>query len=78
MLDRAAPFGAGLPRWLAAIILAALLAGVWGIVFESGGSRIAMPHLFYLPIILAVLPFGMRGAAVTSLVATILCGPSCR
>jgi len=75
MLDRTARLGAGLPRWLAAIILAALLAGVWGIVFESGGSRIAMPHLFYIPIILSVIPFGIWGSTVTALVAMVLCGP---
>ena len=34
MLDRTARLGAGLPRWLAAIILAALLAGVWVIVLK--------------------------------------------
>ena len=75
MLDRAARFGAGLPRWLAAVILAALLALVWMIVYQSGGSQRAMPHLFYIPIILAVLPFGLWGSSVTALVAMVLCGP---
>jgi len=75
MLDRATRFGTGLPRWMAAIILATLLALVWAIVYQSGGSQVTMQHLFYIPIILSVLPFGMRGAAVTALVATILCGP---
>ena len=75
MLDRAARYGAGLPRWLAAIILAALLALVWLIVYQSGGTQRAEPHLFYLPIILAVLPFGLWGTSVTALVATVLCGP---
>jgi len=75
MLDRAARYGAGLPRWLAAIILVALLALVWLIVYKSGGTQRAMPHLFYIPIILAVLPFGLWGTSVTALVATVLCGP---
>ena len=75
MLDRTARLGAGLPRWLAAIILAALLAGAWVIVFESGGSQDAMPHLFYIPIILSVIPFGIWGSTGTALVATVLCGP---
>jgi len=75
MLDRAARFGAGLPRWLATVILAALLALVWMIVYQSGGSQRAMPHLFYIPIILAVLPFGLWGSSVTALVAMVLCGP---
>ena len=59
MLDRAARLGAGLPQWLAAVILAALLALVWVIVYKSGGSQDAMPHLFYIPIILSVIPFGI-------------------
>ena len=75
MLDRAARFGAGLPRWLATVILAALLALVWMIVYQSDGSQRAMPHLFYIPIILAVLPFGLWGSSVTALVAMVLCGP---
>ena len=33
MLDRAARFGAGLPQWLAAVILAALLALVWTVSY---------------------------------------------
>ena len=75
MLDRAARLGSRLPRWLAAIILAALLALVWLIVYQSGGSQRAMPHLFYIPIILAVLPFGLWGSSVTAFVAAVLCGP---
>ena len=75
MLDRAARVGAGLPRWLAAIILAALLALVWVIVYQSGGTQRAMPHLFYIPIILSVIPFGIWGSTATALVATVLCGP---
>lgn len=75
MLDRAARLGSRVPRWLAAIILAALLALVWLIVYQSGGSQRAMPHLFYIPIILAVLPFGLWGSSVTAFAAAVLCGP---
>ncbi|MCL3863133.1 EAL domain-containing protein [Actinotalea sp. K2] len=63
------------PVWLALLVLAALLAGSWLAVYSFGGSRSAMPHLFYVPIILATLPFGFRGATSTAVVAAVLCGP---
>ena len=75
ILDRAARLGAQLPGWLAAIILAATLALFWVVVYQSGGTQRAMPHLFYIPIILAVLPFGLWGSSVTALIAAVLCGP---
>ena len=75
VLDRAAQIGTEIPRWVSAAILALTLAAVWVIVYESGGSQRAFPHLFYIPIILAVLPFGWAGAALTAVVAAILCGP---
>jgi EAL domain-containing protein (putative c-di-GMP-specific phosphodiesterase class I) len=59
--------------WLG--VIAALLAGSWGLTFAAGGTRTALPHVFYLPIVLAALPFGRRGGLVAGLVATVLCGP---
>lgn len=52
-----------------------LLVGAWAVVYASGGSQRALPHLFYIPIILAVLPFGWQGATATALTASVLCGP---
>jgi hypothetical protein len=74
-LDRLVTRGAAVPPWVAALGLAAMLLAVWYIVLSSGGSQRAMPHLFYFPVILAVMPFGIRGSLVTALAATILCGP---
>lgn len=75
VLDRAAQLATEVPRWVSAVILAVTLAVIWVIVYESGGSQRAFPHLFYIPIILVVLPFGWTGAAFTAVVAGVLCGP---
>jgi EAL domain-containing protein (putative c-di-GMP-specific phosphodiesterase class I) len=61
--------------WLWVAVLALLLLLVWAAVVVAGGSRTALPHLFYLPIILATVPFGMRGALAVAVVAGLLAGP---
>lgn len=63
------------PAWLGAVVLAAVLAAVWGVSLLSGGSQTPVPHLFYVPIVLAAVPFGVRGTLVVAVVATILAGP---
>lgn len=67
--------GAQVPAWVAVVVLSGLLAASWVAVYASGGTQRALPHLFYIPIILAALPFGLRGSIGTSLAATVLCGP---
>ena len=74
-LERAVQRSALLPRWAAALGLAALCAAAFVVAHLAGGSRTAMPHLFYLPIILAPLVLGLRGALVTALAAALLAGP---
>jgi EAL domain-containing protein (putative c-di-GMP-specific phosphodiesterase class I) len=64
-----------MPAWVGIVAVAVLLAGSWVLVHEGGGSRTAFPHVFYLPIVLAALPFGIVGGVVTGLLATILSGP---
>lgn len=64
-----------MPGWLAAGFLALLLAGAWVVTYESGGTQRAFTHLFYIPIILAGLPFRWWGALGTAAAATLLCGP---
>lgn len=59
--------------WLAVIAL--LLALSWSVVFSAGGTQTAWPHVFYLPIVLAALPFGRKGGMGAGLAATLLCGP---
>ena len=49
------------PLWVAALVTAALLAA-WAACVSAGGSRTPLPHLFYVPIMLATVRFGFRGA----------------
>lgn len=55
--------------------IVALLALCWLLVWFTGGTQRAYPHAFYVPIILAGLPFGLRGAVLTALVAAVAVGP---
>ncbi|MEX2628300.1 MAG: hypothetical protein WD341_00060, partial [Tistlia sp.] len=66
---------AGLPSWAQIAAVAGLLAGCWLLVYGAGGTRTAFPHVFYIPIVLAALPFGVAGGLVAAAVATLLCGP---
>lgn len=67
--------GAAMPSWVAALLLVVLLAVCWIATYASGGSQRALPHLFYIPILASVLPFGWRGTMATALAAALLCGP---
>lgn len=64
-----------IPAWLSVTILALMLGLIWIAVYVSGGSQRALPHLFYIPIVLASLPFGWWGSTSVAVVAAILCGP---
>lgn len=72
------PVGAGLPRHRIPflVLVVALLAGAWVAVYVAGGTRTALPHLFYLPVVVAVVPFGRRGGITVGVVAMLLCGPA--
>ncbi|MHA3946580.1 EAL domain-containing protein [Cellulomonas bogoriensis] len=61
--------------WMSAATIAGMLAVGWLAVYASGGSQRALPHLFYVPILAAALPFGLRGVLVTGTVSTVLVGP---
>ena len=74
-IDRAVWRGARVPAWASVVALALLLCAAWYVVNSTGGSQRVMPHLFYFPVILAAVPFGIRGSLATAIVATILCGP---
>ncbi|HQY34581.1 MAG TPA: EAL domain-containing protein [Actinotalea sp.] len=74
-LDRALLLGASASPWVTVVVLAALLAVSWLVVWFTGGTQRAYPHLFYVPIILAGVPFGMRGTVTTAVVAAVLVGP---
>lgn len=55
--------------------IVSLLALVWWLTRAGGGSRTVLPHLFYVPILLAAVRFRALGAATAALVATVLAGP---
>lgn len=74
-VDRTVIRGAQVPAWVAVVVLSGLLATTWAAVYASGGTQRALPHLFYIPIILATLPFRLRGSIGTALAAAVLCGP---
>lgn len=59
--------------WAAGLFV--LLVVAWGVVHAAGGTRTAWPHLFYVPIVAAALPFGWRGGLVAAAGATVACGP---
>ncbi|WP_052664816.1 EAL domain-containing protein [Nitriliruptor alkaliphilus] len=65
-----------LPPSLHAALVSALLAGSWALVYAAGGTRTAVPHVFYIPIVLAALPFGVWGGLCAGVVAMLLAGPA--
>lgn len=75
LLDRAIARVARTNPWISALALAVAVALCWVVVYVSGGTYTATPHLFYLPIIVATVPFGLRGALVTAVVSAIAVGP---
>ncbi len=63
-------------KWLAALAIAAALAAVTAATHAAGGTRTVLPHLFYVPIMLAAIRFGFRGGLAAGVAATLLCGPA--
>jgi EAL domain-containing protein (putative c-di-GMP-specific phosphodiesterase class I) len=58
-----------------AVSLLGLYPLAWGLTIAAGGSQSAMPHAFYLPILLAAVAFGAKAGFLAGLVAAALCGP---
>jgi EAL domain-containing protein (putative c-di-GMP-specific phosphodiesterase class I) len=63
------------PRWVAFATVTGSLGIVWALTYATGGSHSALPHGFYLPIVVAGLAFGGAGAVATAVVAAVLVGP---
>ena len=74
-VGRALAASTRLPWPVAAVLTAAGVAGAWLATLAAGGSRTVVPHLFYVPVILASSRFGWRGATVTGIVAGVVAGP---
>lgn len=77
-------FRMGLPRLLRparmsrsvhGAVVVALLVVVWAVVYAAGGSRTALPHLFYFPIVWAAVTLGVPGAVGAGVLAALLAGP---
>lgn len=66
---------ADLPALVALAVIAALFPASWAAAFYLGGGTVVAPHWFYLPVFLAGLRFGPRGALVAGVVATFVAGP---
>lgn len=62
------------PLLVGALVLGAL-AVTWGVCYLAGGSRTVFPHLFYLPVMMAAVRFGLPAAVVTATTAGVLAGP---
>jgi signal transduction histidine kinase len=57
------------------LFLMALILGVSGVVYETGGTSFASLHLMYLPILLAGAAFGIYGGMAAALAAGLALGP---
>jgi EAL domain-containing protein (putative c-di-GMP-specific phosphodiesterase class I) len=55
--------------------LAAAVGVAWMLSYHAGGSRTALPHLFYVPVVVAAARFSFRGALVTSVASGLVAGP---
>ena len=58
----------------ALVVTTALLLSTY-VVYATGGTHRAFPHLFYIPIIMAASFFRIPGALLTGILAGLLCGP---
>lgn len=58
-----------------AVGIAVLLAVSTVAAYAAGGTTTALPHAFYVPIVIAAACFGVSGAVVAAAAAGILCGP---
>lgn len=63
------------PSVLTASLVVATLVISTLITYYGGGTTLVLPHLYYVPIVLAAVSFGVPGGVITGIVAGILCGP---
>ena len=60
---------------IVAAVVVLTLAAAWTGTYLAGGSRTVVPHLFYVPVIVAAARFRAIGAFVVAVVAGVLSGP---
>lgn len=58
---------------MAAVVVAT--ATVWAATYAAGGSKSAVPHFFYVPVIIAAARFRAVGALVVSVAVGLVSGP---
>ena len=58
-----------------AVLVVLGLAASWLLTYAAGGADVAVPHLYYLPILFAAARFGAPAALLVAVVATVLAGP---
>lgn len=61
--------------FLAFITILASLIGSWVLVYYTGGTSKAFPHIFYVPVLLGAWFFGLPGGTLAAIAAGFLCGP---
>jgi signal transduction histidine kinase len=59
--------------WPAVIGLLVVLAAL--VVVVAGGTHTVWPHLFYVPVVLAALAFGLKGGLAVGILAGLVSGP---
>ncbi len=75
VIDRMIVRGAARPNWMAITAILLVLAVVWSVTYLAGGSRTALPHLFYIPIIASTIRFRFRAVIPAGLLAGAVAGP---
>lgn len=63
------------PATTAVGVVGLLLIGAWTLVAVTESEQTVLQHLFYLPIVLASLRFGVLTGAAAGIVAAVLAGP---
>ena len=62
-------------RWFWPLVIGLLLVLASLVVVLAGGTHTVWPHLFYVPVVLAALAFGLRGGLAVGILAGIVSGP---
>jgi EAL domain-containing protein (putative c-di-GMP-specific phosphodiesterase class I) len=65
----------GVRAMLGLAAIGASLLAIWAWAFATGGTQTVLTHLFYFPIVLAAVRFGVSGATTAAVCAGVLAGP---
>ena len=62
-------------QWCMVPAIVTMMAGVFLLVYVTGGIKYVFSHSMYIPIMLGGLVFGMRGGILMGLAAGLILGP---